>query len=156
MAGDDIFAGAIVTGGEGQAKVVVTGPSARLGKITAQTKDVKIPRTPLQLAMKSLAGKRAYVALFFAILIPLVGIIEGRDWKIMVMTGLALAFAVIPEELPIVITMVLGLGSYNLSKNNLLIKKLRATESIANTTVIVTDKTGDDFVVGHRRGYFDF
>jgi len=140
--GDDIFAGTIVTGGEGQAQVTITGQATRLGKIAAQTKDVKIPRTPLQLAMKSLAGKLAYVALFFAIIIPLVGVIEGRDWKIMIMTGLALAFAVIPEELPIVITMVLGLGSYNLSKNNLLIKKLRATESMANATVIVTDKTG--------------
>ena len=122
IAGDDIFAGTIVTGGEGQAKVVITGQSTRLGKIAAQTKDIKIPRTPLQLAMKSLAGKLAYVALFFSIVIPVVGVIEGRDWKIMVMTGLALAFAVIPEELPIVITMVLGLGSYNLSRNNLLIK----------------------------------
>jgi Ca2+-transporting ATPase len=60
----------------------------------------------------------------------------------MITTGVALAFAVIPEELPIVITMVLGIGSYNLSKQNLLIKKMRATESLANATVIVTDKTG--------------
>ncbi len=60
----------------------------------------------------------------------------------MITTGLALAFAVIPEELSIVITMVLGVGSYNLSKRNLLIKKLRAAESLENATVIVTDKTG--------------
>lgn len=59
----------------------------------------------------------------------------------MIMTGLALAFAVIPEELPIVITMVLGLGSFNLSKQNLLIKKIHATKSLANSTVIITDKT---------------
>ncbi|MGB8215064.1 MAG: cation-transporting P-type ATPase [Anaerolineales bacterium] len=140
--GTEIFAGTSVTGGEGQAVVTVTGQATRLGKIAAQARDVKIPRTPLQLAMKSLAGKLAYVALFFAIAIPLVGVIEGQPWRIMLLTGLALAFAVIPEELPIVITMVLGLGSYNLSKNNLLIKKLRATESMANATVIVTDKTG--------------
>jgi P-type Ca2+ transporter type 2C len=141
-AAQDIFAGTIVVAGEGQANVAVTGQATRLGKIAAQTKEIKIPRTPLQLAMKSLAGKLVYVALFFAIIIPLVGVFQGRDWKIMVMTGLALAFAVIPEELPIVITMVLGLGSYNLSKHNLLIKRLRATESMANATVIVTDKTG--------------
>ncbi len=141
-AGDDLFAGTIVVSGEGQAEVATTGPATRLGKIAAQTKDIKIPRTPLQLAMKKLAGQLVYVALFFSIAIPLIGFIRGQDWKLMVMTGLALAFAVIPEELPIVITMVLGLGSFNLSKNNLLIKKLRATESLANTTVIVTDKTG--------------
>jgi Ca2+-transporting ATPase len=140
--GDDLYAGTIVVNGEGQAKVTVTGPATRLGQIAAQTKEIKIPRTPLQLAMKKLAGQLVYVALFFSIAIPVLGFLRGQDWQLMVMTGLALAFAVIPEELPIVITMVLGLGSFNLSKHNLLIKKIRATESLANTTVIVTDKTG--------------
>jgi P-type Ca2+ transporter type 2C len=84
-AGDDVFAGTIVVAGEGQANVLVTGQATRLGKTAAQTKEIKIPRTPLQLAMKSLAGKLVYVALFFAIMIPLVGVFQGRDWKIMVM-----------------------------------------------------------------------
>lgn len=141
-AGDTLYAGTIVMGGEGQAKVSVTGPATRLGKIAAQSKEITIPRTPLQQAMKSLSVKLAYVAIFFAIAIPLLGLIRGQDLRLMITTGLALAFAVIPEELPIVITMVLGLGSYNLSKKNLLIKKLKATESMANATVIVTDKTG--------------
>lgn len=140
--GDELYAGTVVINGEGQAVVAITGTSTRLGKIAAQSKEIKVPRTPLQLAMKKLAGQLVYVALFFAIVIPLIGFLRGQDWKLMIMTGLALAFAVIPEELPIVITMVLGLGSFNLSKQNLLIKKLRATESLANTTVIVTDKTG--------------
>lgn len=142
QAGDALYAGTIVVNGEGQAKVNVTGPITRIGQIAAQTKDIKIPRTPLQLAMKRLAGQLVYVALFFSIAIPVLGFLRGQDWKLMIMTGLALAFAVIPEELPIVITMVLGLGSFNLSKQNLLIKKIRATESLANSTVIVTDKTG--------------
>lgn len=138
--GDTVHAGTIVTSGEGQATVALMGSATRLGKIADQTKEIKIPRAPLQLAMKSLSKQLVHVALFFALCIPLLGYIRGQDWKLMIMTGLA--FAVIPEELPIVITMVLGLGSYNLSKKNLLIKKLRATESMANTTVIVTDKTG--------------
>jgi P-type Ca2+ transporter type 2C len=139
---DELYAGTVVIGGEGRALVVVTGAATRLGRIAAQSRGIKVPRTPLQLAMKALAGKLVYVALFFALAIPLVGLLRGQDWRLMVMTGLALAFAVIPEELPIIITMVLGLGSYTLSRSNLLIKKLRATESLANTTVIVTDKTG--------------
>jgi Ca2+-transporting ATPase len=140
--GDPVYAGTIVVGGEGRSVVTVTGPATRLGQIAAQTKEIKVPRTPLQMAMKQLAGQLVYVALFFAVAIPLLGFLRGQDWRLMITTGLALAFAVIPEELPIVITMVLGLGSYNLSRQNLLIKKLRATESLANTTVIVTDKTG--------------
>ena len=60
----------------------------------------------------------------------------------MILTGLALAFAVIPEELPIIITMVLGLGAYQLSKENFLVKKLKAAEVLGDATVILTDKTG--------------
>jgi Ca2+-transporting ATPase len=60
----------------------------------------------------------------------------------MVLTGLSLAFATIPEELPIIITMVLGLGAYRLSQSNFLVKKIKAAETLGSATVIVTDKTG--------------
>lgn len=60
----------------------------------------------------------------------------------MILTGLSLSFATIPEELPIIITMVLGLGAYTLSKNNFLVKRIKAAETLGNATVIVTDKTG--------------
>ena len=67
---------------------------------------------------------------------------NSQDLKTMILTGLSLAFATIPEELPIIITMVLGLGAYTLSKDRLLIKKLKAAEALGNASVIVTDKTG--------------
>jgi Ca2+-transporting ATPase len=92
--------------------------------------------------MKSLAGTLVFIALFFSITIPALGILQGQDVKTMILTGLSLSFATIPEELPIIITMVLGLGSYTLSKNKFLVKKLKVAETLGNTTVIVTDKTG--------------
>jgi P-type Ca2+ transporter type 2C len=139
---DEIYAGTIVVAGEGQAEVFATGKETRLGKIATTLKEVKPPRTALQLAMKSLAGKLVYLSLFFSILIPLLGFLRGQNLKIMILTGLSLSFATIPEELPIIITMVLGLGAYTLSKNNFLVKKLKAAETLGNVTVIVTDKTG--------------
>ena len=139
---EEIFAGTIVTSGEGLAEVTATGKNTKIGKIAALAKQVKAPRTPLQLAMRSLAGKLVYVAVFFSVLIPVIGVARGQDFKMMVLIGLSLAFAVIPEELPIVITMVLGLGSYTLSRHNFLIKKLKAAETLGNATVILTDKTG--------------
>jgi len=122
--------------------VTVTGAHTRLGQIAAKTEVIEPPPTALQLAMKSLAGKLLYVALFFAIGIPILGVLRGQDWKLMLLTGLALAFAIIPEELPIVITMVLGLGSYKLSTQRFLIKQLRTAEVLGNVTTIVSDKTG--------------
>ncbi len=139
---EEINAGTIVVAGEGIAQVFSTGKNTRFGQIAATLKEIKPPKTPLQLAMKSLAAQLVYVALFFSISIPLLGILRGQDFKTMVLTGLSLSFATIPEELPIVITMVLGLGSYTLSKNKFLIKRLKAAETLGNATVIVTDKTG--------------
>ncbi|MCL5023505.1 MAG: cation-transporting P-type ATPase [Nitrospirae bacterium] len=140
--GEEIYAGTLVVAGEGQAEVSATGGDTRLGRTAATLKAIKPPKTALQLAMKSLAGKLVYLAVFFSVLIPVVGILRGQDLKKMILTGLALSFAVIPEELPIVITMVLGLGAYTLSKNRFLVKKIKAAEILGNATVIVTDKTG--------------
>ncbi len=139
---DDVYAGTVVVSGEGQAVVFATGKNTKLGKVAATLKEIKPPKTALQLAMKSLAGKLVYLAAFFSVLIPVVGILRGQDLKTMILTGLSLSFATIPEELPIVITMVLGLGAYTLSKNNFLVKRIKAAETLGNATVIVTDKTG--------------
>jgi Ca2+-transporting ATPase len=141
-AGDAIFAGTLVAGGEGEAEVTTTGRATRLGQMAAQLGPVKPPKTPLQLAMKSLAGKLAWVAVFFSVIIPLIGVARGGPVRQMVLTGLSLAFAIIPEELPIIITMVLALGSYQLSRRKFLVKRLSAAETLGNATVIVTDKTG--------------
>src|SRR5512143_663538 len=140
--GEEIYAGTLVVAGEGRAEVTATGLATRIGKISALAQSVKPPKTPLQLAMKELALKLVWVALFFSAAIPLLGLIRGQNPREMVLTGLALAFATIPEEGPIIITMILGLGAYRLSKNNFLVKKVKAAEVLGNATVILTDKTG--------------
>ncbi len=140
--GDEVFAGTIVLGGEGEAEVRRTGAETRLGQTAAAVQRVKPPKTPLQVAMKQLAGKLVWVAVSFAMLIPLIGIARGGDPRQMVLTGLSLAFATIPEELPIIITMVLALGSRALSRQGFLVKRLRAAETLGDATVILTDKTG--------------
>ena len=137
-----VFAGSIITQGRGRAVVVGTGMKTELGKITGMVQAAKIEKTPLQKLMKELTKWMVWVALFFSITIPLIGIAEGQPWKEMILTGLALSFATIPEELPIVITMVLALGSFSLSRQDVLVKKLDAAETIGAVTVICADKTG--------------
>jgi len=145
--GDDVYAGTLMLTGEGKGEAYATGKNTRFGKISAMAQIIKPPKTPLQLSMKALSKTLAYVAIFFSVIIPVVGILHfgyqdlNRDKKL-VLTGLALAFAAIPEELPIIITMILGLGSYRLSKKGFLVKKLKAAEVLGDATVIVTDKTG--------------
>ena len=141
-AGDDVFAGTLVIAGEGMMEAAFTGGATRIGKLAAQAQEIRQPKTPLQLAMKALVKTLVFVALFFSIGIPLIGFFQGQPLRDMFLIGLALAFATIPEELPIIITMNLGLGAYMLSKENFLVKKLKAAETLGNATVIVTDKTG--------------
>jgi len=140
--GEEICAGTLVVSGEGKAEVISTGKNTKIGKISALAQEIKEPKTPLQLSMKSLAKNLVWIALFFSLAIPLLGFLRGQDFRQMILTGLALAFATIPEELPIIITMVLGLGAYLLSQKNFLVKKIKSAEVLGNATVILTDKTG--------------
>ncbi len=137
-----VFAGTTVARGKGTAVVVATGMDTELGRIQGLVIEAKEPKTPLQLAMKQLAGLLVYVAIFFSAIIPIIGIIQGKSYKEMILTGLSLSFATIPEELPIIITMVLGVGAFTLSRRGVLVKRLKAAETLGSVTVIATDKTG--------------
>jgi Ca2+-transporting ATPase len=137
-----VFAGTLITQGEGLAAIVATGRSTELGRVAELAKATKVPRTPLQLAMRELAGVLVWIALFFSVLIPVLGFLRGQPFETMILTGLSLAFATIPEEMPIIITMVLAVGAYTLSQKHALVKRLRAAETLGSVTVIATDKTG--------------
>ena len=139
-----LFTGTIITRGRAKALVTATGINTELGRVAGITKAAKEPKTTLQLAMKQLSKTLVWIALFFSILIPVLSYIRGLQPNPgeAVLYGLSLAFVVIPEELPIIITMVLGVGGYALSRKGAIVKRLRAAEALGNVTVIATDKTG--------------
>lgn len=140
--GEPVYAGTVVTTGEAEIRVETTGRATRFGQIAEKLATVKTPKTPLQQSMKRLSIRLVWVAVFFSVLIPVIGLLQGRDLRTMVLTGLSLSFATIPEELPIIITMVLGLGAYRLSRRHFLVKRLITAETLGTVTTIVTDKTG--------------
>lgn len=138
-----LYAGTTITAGKGRGVVVATGRATELGRIAGLVASAREPRTPLQLHLKQLAGWLVWVALGFSVLVPLLGILVARrPWQEMLLTGLTLAFATIPEELPILITIVLGLGAYRLAQERAIVKRLRAAETLGSVSVIGTDKTG--------------
>lgn len=138
-----IFAGTTITRGSGSALVVTTGMQTELGLVAGLAQEIRQPRTPLQQAMRELTRWLVWLALGFSVLIPLLAILlRGEQWRQMLLTGLSLAFAVIPEELPIIITMVLALGAYRLARQQAIIKRLQAVETLGSVTTIATDKTG--------------
>ena len=136
------FAGTTMSGGYGRGVVIATGMTTELGRIAGRVIEAKQPYTPLQVALRRLALWLSLVALALSILIPLFGWWFGQPWREMILTGLMLAFATIPEELPIIITMLLGLGAYRLSRQGVIVKRLRVTEMLGIVSIIAMDKTG--------------
>jgi len=137
-----VFAGTVITRGQAKALITATGVNTELGRVAGIAKAAKEPKTPLQLSMKQLSKSLVWIALFFSILVPILGFLRGLPLEQMILTSLSLAFATIPEELPIIVTMVLGVGAYSLSRKNALVKRLRAAETLGSVTIIATDKTG--------------
>ncbi|WP_434512032.1 cation-translocating P-type ATPase [Desulfitobacterium sp. AusDCA] len=137
-----VFSGSLITGGNGKGIVIGIGSQTELGKIVGMVSRTKEPKTPLQNHMRELTRWMVWIALGFSILIASVGWLKGASWRDTILSGLSLAFATIPEELPILITMVIGLGALRLSKQNVILRRLRAAETLGNITVVATDKTG--------------
>ena len=137
------YAGTAVARGRGVALTVATGMATELGRAAGLAKTVEAPRTMLQATMAELSGILVWIAIGFSLLVPLLGVVlAGQPVRQMLLTGLSLAFSVIPEELPIIITMVLGLGAYRLARQHAIVRHLQAVETLGAVTVIATDKTG--------------
>jgi P-type Ca2+ transporter type 2C len=138
-----VFSGTTVVRGRGTAIVVATGMQTELGRTATIAREVVVPRTPLQNLMRGLTKSLAWLAIGFSVLVPLLGsILSHQPLRLMIVTGLAMAFSVIPEELPIIVTMVLALGAYRLSKKKAIVKHLQTVETLGAITLIAADKTG--------------
>ncbi|KAF0980419.1 hypothetical protein FDP41_013633 [Naegleria fowleri] len=140
-----LFAGTYIVKGKGFGVVINIGcDNTHLGSVLnlLEKANEKEKKTELQKTMKDLAKYLTIASISITAIIVIVGWIRGFEWRRMLLAGLSVMFATIPEELPIIIKSVLALGSLQLSKKNLLIKKLHVPESMATTTHILTDKTG--------------
>ena len=137
------YTGTSVTGGRGRGVVVATGPATELGRIAGLTAQARESRTPLQRQLGQLAHWLLWVAVVLSALVPTLGVlIAHQPVREMILSGLTLAFATIPEELPILITIVLGLGAYRLAREGAITRRLEAAEALGSVTLVGTDKTG--------------
>ncbi|CAG8750385.1 8145_t:CDS:2, partial [Acaulospora morrowiae] len=100
------------------------------------------PKTPFQISMNDLGKKLSYLSGIIIAIIVIIGIIQGRQWLEMLTIGVSLAVAAIPEGLPIVVVVTLGLGILRMAKKNAIIKKLHSVETLGAVNVICVDKTG--------------
>lgn len=137
-----IFSGTLIVQGFANAVVCRTAQYTEIGRIASLVKDQQQEQTPLQKAIVDFSLKASVVVLAFTIVIFLIGIFVGYSILEMFLTSVAILVSAIPEGLPIALTVILAVGVQRLAKKNGVIRKLLAAETLGNTTVILTDKTG--------------
>ena len=137
-----VFSSTAVTYGRGRAVAVATGEGTEVGRIGALLETVVTSKTALEEDLRGVGKALAWGAAAIVIVIAGLGLIQGRPLVEMVIFGIALAVAVVPEALPAVVTVSLALGARRLVRRNGLIRRLPTVESLGSVTVICSDKTG--------------
>jgi Ca2+-transporting ATPase len=137
-----LYAGTTVTQGRGRAVVVATGMATEFGKTAAMLESVTSTKTPLQENLDKVGNALARAALFIVAVIVGLGLYRGQPFIEMLIFGIALAVAAVPEALPAVVTISLALGVQRMAQRNALVRRLPAVETLGSTSVICSDKTG--------------
>lgn len=137
-----VHAATAVTYGRGRAVVASTGLHTELGKIAGMLGKVVQSQTPLQVSLDRVGKQLVRAALVLVAAIVLLGLWRGQSLTELLIFGIALAVAVVPEALPAVVTISLAIGVQRLVKRNALVRRLAAAETLGSTSVICSDKTG--------------
>ncbi|MGZ5435439.1 MAG: cation-translocating P-type ATPase [Pyrinomonadaceae bacterium] len=136
------YAGTMVTYGRGRAIVTATAMNTEFGKIARMLETVETGKTPLQVNLDRVGKVLARAAFALVIIIVAFGLLRGQPFIEMLIFGVALAVAVVPEALPAVVTISLALGVKRMIKRNALVRRLSAVETLGSTSIICSDKTG--------------
>ena len=135
------FQGTHITTGTGHAVVVGTGLNTEIGLVARAILSISND-VPLKANINRLARLIIFVTALIATSLFTVGIVAGKAPGEMFLTVVALSVSVIPEGLPIVLTLVLATGVWRMGKQNALVKKMHAVEALGQVDILAVDKTG--------------
>jgi Ca2+-transporting ATPase len=137
-----VFSGSLVVQGKGTARVLATGERTALGRIGRALAAVASEPTRIQLETSQLVRRIAWYGGGLSLLVAIVHGLTRGDWLNGILAGITLAMAILPEELPVVLTLFLGLGAWRMAKSRVLTRHIPALEMLGSATVLCVDKTG--------------
>jgi Ca2+-transporting ATPase len=137
-----VYAGTSVVGGRGLAVAVATGSATELGSIAGTLGGTKRRRSPLQRELDRLVRILLVAAIILIVVTVGLGFLRGQPAGANILAGISAAIAAIPEEPPVLLAVVLGLGAYRLMRRGVLVRRLAAQEALGAVDLIITDKTG--------------
>jgi Ca2+-transporting ATPase len=137
-----VFRGTLVAGGAGVAIVVATGSATEMGQIQLLVGDARAPVTPMEKQLDRLGTQLVYLCGGICAVVLLVGIVRGAAFLEMTQSALSLAVAAVPEGLPAVATTTLALGVNNMRRRRVLVRRLKAVETLGAVQALCFDKTG--------------
>lgn len=136
------FMGTLVTKGSATCRVTGTGPSTEMGKIAGMLGSIETGQTPLQKRLSQLSKYIGAGCLAVCAVVALTGVLRGEELFDMLLTGISLAVAAVPEGLPAIVTISLALSVGRMVKRKALVRRLHAVETLGCANVICSDKTG--------------
>lgn len=137
-----LYMGSMITSGNGKALVLATGMETEMGKIAEMMETAGVQETPLQKRLEKLGEYMVTGCLVICAIVALLGVMRGEPVIQMLLAGISLAVAAVPEGLPAVVTIALAIGVRRMVQKNALIRRLPAVETLGCATVICSDKTG--------------
>ena len=137
-----IYTTTIITYGRGKAVVFATAMDTELGKVATEVQTIDVQKTPFELKIKHTAKVLSVIMLIVVGIVSVFAFSRGLQLLEMLVWGISLAVAAVPEALPAVITTSLTIGTYRMAKRNAVVRRLPAVEVLGSTTIICSDKTG--------------
>ena len=137
------YAGTLVSRGYGRGVVAATGSTTEIGRVSSMLGEVETLETPLVRQMAVFARRLTGSILALAAATIAFGtLVRGQPLPDMLMAGVGLAVAAIPEGLPAVMTIALAIGVRRMAARNAIVRRLPAVETLGSVSVICSDKTG--------------
>jgi Ca2+-transporting ATPase len=137
-----VYMSTLVTGGQGVAVVVATGPFTEIGQIQILVGEARPPATPMETQLDKMSTKLALISAGVCGGVFVIGLLRGYGFLRMLKTSISLAVAAVPEGLPAVATTTLALGIRTMRKHHVLVRQLQAIETLGSVQTICLDKTG--------------